>query len=265
MNPIRPTTTLIITTYNWHEALNLVLKSVLRQSVLPDEVLIADDGSTNETRALINEYTLKFSIPLRHIWHEDKGFRKTLIMNRAIAQANCDYIIQIDGDIILHKHFIHDHLKIRKVKTFVHGSRVFLNKGLSQQALESGTIDFSVFNFKVKNKFNQLYFPIMGKLFGFKSKNLKRTRGCNFAAWRKDLLEVNGYDTSMSGWGLEDTELSARLLNKGLSKGVLKFSGIQYHLYHRESSRDKLNTNRIILNCTIKDKKDRCIHGIDML
>jgi glycosyltransferase involved in cell wall biosynthesis len=99
-------TSLIITTYNWSAALELVLLSLLKQSRLPDEIIIADDGSTEATKQLIGRYTDKFQCGLHHIWQADKGFQKTKILNKAVAKANGDYIIQIDGDILLHKHFI---------------------------------------------------------------------------------------------------------------------------------------------------------------
>src|ERR1700712_962551 len=101
---------LVISTYNWPQALELCLKSVATQKHLPDEVIIADDGSGEETRLLIDKYKKDFPVPLLHLWHEDKGFRKTIILNKAINQSSFEYIIQVDGDVILEKHFISDHL-----------------------------------------------------------------------------------------------------------------------------------------------------------
>ena len=107
-----PKCSLVTPTYNWPEALELLLKSVLNQSVLPDEVIIADDGSKPDTKLLIDQYKKDFPIPLIHIWHEDKGNRKPRIMNKAIAKANYEYIIEIDGDIIMNRYFIQDHLDL---------------------------------------------------------------------------------------------------------------------------------------------------------
>src|SRR5690554_6518284 len=100
---------LLISTYNWPEALELVLMSAKRQSVRPDEILIADDGSSEKTKQLILEFQNKSVIPIHHFWHEDKGFRKSIILNKAIAGATGEYIIQVDGDCILHKDFVRDH------------------------------------------------------------------------------------------------------------------------------------------------------------
>lgn len=112
-------TSLLISTYNWCEALNLCLNSVLQQSQQPDEIVIADDGSREDTKLIITEFSKKSSTPVIHVWHEDIGFRKTIILNKAIAKCSADYIIQIDGDLILHKHFIKDHIRFARANMFV--------------------------------------------------------------------------------------------------------------------------------------------------
>nr|WP_198160605.1 glycosyltransferase [Pedobacter panaciterrae] len=125
------TTALLISTYNWPEALDLVLSSVLLQSKMPDEILIADDGSTDETKVIIEKYKKLFKVPILHFWQEDHGFRKTLILNKAIAGAKSEYIIEIDGDIIIHRKFIEDHLNFAVPGTFVRASRGYINKEYS--------------------------------------------------------------------------------------------------------------------------------------
>ena len=91
---------LIISTYNWPEALRLCLLSVLGQSVLPDEVIIADDGSTGQTADVVEAMRPLFPVKLIHVWQEDNGFQLSKIRNKAIAMSSCDYIIQVDGDLI---------------------------------------------------------------------------------------------------------------------------------------------------------------------
>lgn len=108
MHPIK--CSLIISTYNWPQALELCLNSVAVQKHLPNEVIIADDGSDDKTKSLIDQLKKDFPVPLIHVWHEDKGFRKTIILNKAVHQSTCEYIIQVDGDVVLDKHFIGDHL-----------------------------------------------------------------------------------------------------------------------------------------------------------
>ena len=108
------TVSLIISTYNNPEYLYLTLKSVMNQRRLPDEILIADDGSGEATRTLVEEMAAESFVPLRHIWHEDEGFRLGAIRNKAIAEAKGEYIIQIDGDIVLHPPFVADHVKMAR-------------------------------------------------------------------------------------------------------------------------------------------------------
>ncbi len=120
---------LIIATYNWPQALQQTLRSVANQTILPNEVFIADDGSDERTANLIQQFKEQYpTINIIHVWHEDDGFRLAAIRNKAIRQAQSDYIIQIDGDIILNQHFIADHLSIKTIGYFVTGSRLLLRK-----------------------------------------------------------------------------------------------------------------------------------------
>ena len=135
----------IIPTYNWPEALNLCLQSVLAQSILPDEIIIADDGSKQDTCDLINNIKQKSAVPIIHVWQEDDGFRLAQIRNKAIARSSKDYIIQIDGDVILHKDFIKDHIRFARKGSFVSGSRVIIEKELAEQLLSSQTFKISIY------------------------------------------------------------------------------------------------------------------------
>jgi len=126
----QPNCTLVASTYNWPEALELLLLSVLNQSVLPNEVIIADDGSGEDTKNLIENFKKTFPVPLVHIWQEDLKNRKSRIMNKAIAAAKYDYIVEIDGDIILNKHFIEDHLAYAQKGHYLFGSRVNIQEKL---------------------------------------------------------------------------------------------------------------------------------------
>ena len=252
---------LVISTYNWPEALELVLKSVKNQSKIPDEILIADDGSSYSTKKVIEKY--KKMLNIKHIWHEDKGFRKTIILNKAIAKSSGEYIIQIDGDILLHKHFIKDHLRNKKINRFIHGSRTFIGKHLTQKCILKSNIKFSFFHKEIKNRINMLYSPFFSKIISSDSKSLKGTRGCNFSFYKKDFIKVNGYNESLTGWGKEDTELSARLINNNLKKRKLKFNAITFHLNHKSSSRENLDENNGILQKVIEEKIIKCKNGIE--
>jgi glycosyltransferase involved in cell wall biosynthesis len=101
-----PPVTLIVTTYNWPAALDLTLRSVARQSVLPNEVIVADDGSGPPTREVVKRWQEQLTVPLVHVWQADEGFRLARSRNRAIAAARGDYVIIVDGDMVLHRHFV---------------------------------------------------------------------------------------------------------------------------------------------------------------
>lgn len=155
-------TALLVSTYNWPEALLLIFKSIENQSVAPDEVLIADDGSAEETTKLINEFKKQSNLKIHHFWHEDRGFRKSEALNKAIAGSKSDYIVQIDGDCIMHPDFIKDHLAIAEKKVFLFGSRVNITKDLKPKVLEDKIIDFHFLSAGIKKEDARSEFLICG-------------------------------------------------------------------------------------------------------
>ncbi|MEO7176070.1 MAG: glycosyltransferase family 2 protein [Saprospiraceae bacterium] len=256
---------LVIATYNWPRALELCLISVLGQSVLPDEILIADDGSREETKMVIEAYQAKFDIPLRHIWQEDKGFRLAQIRNKANAAALGAYLIQIDGDLILHPDFISDHLDARLKGYYVGGSRVLLDAKKSGEHLAALNAQISFFDAGIANRMNGWHFPMLSKLISplSNSHKLRNIRGCNMAYWREDFIAVNGYDERFEGWGKEDSDLVIRFIKMGLKRRFFKWAGIVYHLFHNEADRTSLGNNEARLKEIAHSDKYRCDKGID--
>ena len=254
---------LIITTYNWPEALKLTLNSALQQSQLPDEIIIADDGSTESTHHCIQKIADESPVPIFHSWQENKGFRAAMSRNRAIAKAKGDYVIVIDGDLILHPNFIEDHLKIAEKKVFIQGGRVLLQQELSLALIRGESIKLSLFTKGIKNRKNVLYSPLLSKLFSYSTTSLKAIKGCNFSLFKEDIFSVNGFDNKFVGWGREDSEFVARLMNAGVTRKNLKFAGIAYHLYHPENPRSSLPENDQRLQQSINEKRIRCDDGID--
>ena len=102
---------LIVSTYNRPDALRVCLDSVKHQTILPYEVIIGDDGSRSETADTIKEISRNFPVPIKHVWHEDNGFRLAMMRNKSVAASSGDYIIEVDGDVFLHPKFIEDHLR----------------------------------------------------------------------------------------------------------------------------------------------------------
>jgi glycosyltransferase involved in cell wall biosynthesis len=258
------TSSLIIATYNWPQALECCLLSVMRQKRLPGEVIIADDGSTKETTELIQSFQRKFPVSLKHIWHEDEGFRLGAIRNKAMAAASGQYLIQIDGDIVMHPLFVSDHLVAARHAHFIGGSRVLLGEQLSANVIQTKNLDIPLFGSGVKNKLNGLHAPAIARAIEFFKKEigLYNMRGCNMSFWRKDIIAINGYNENISGWGREDTELAIRLYNLGIKRVFFKLQGIAYHLFHKEYDRSSLLANDEILNATIANKLTHCENGI---
>ena len=262
----KPTVSLIISTYNWPQALNLVMKSVQNQSKLPDDIIISDDGSDSETADLIQELQSDFPIPIIHVWHEDRGFRLAAIRNKAIAKSTADYIIQSDGDALLHPHYVADHLRLAEKDAFISGSRVLLNEASSNRALAQAIYAFHWWSSGIKNRWNATRNDVLVKLnmraIADSGQAAYKVRGCNMSFWKSDLIRVNGYDENMTGWGREDSELAVRLVNAGVQLKRIKHAGIQFHLYHEEAPRTGLNRNDEILEESIEQKKIFCDRGL---
>lgn len=261
----RPRVSLIVTTYNWPEALKLCLESIAAQSALPGEVVIADDGSTVETADLIDAMRPLLPVPLIHVWQEDKGFRLTKIRNKAIAKASYEYIIQTDGDLILHKHFVRDHLEVCEPGYFVAGSRTIISQSLSAHLLCSGRQLFGLLQPGLRNRLNAIRIKALRSLLAYRyhNSNMEKLRGCNMAFWKKDLIAINGYNEAFEGWGKEDNEIAFRLTNAHIKKRTLKFGGVVYHLHHREQCRALYGKNNELLLQTVRSGVTRCEPGLD--
>jgi glycosyltransferase involved in cell wall biosynthesis len=258
---------ILIATYNWPQALQQTLMSVANQTIQPDEVLIADDGSDERTSKLIQAFKLNHSnLNIIHVWHEDNGFRLAAIRNKSIRMAQSDYIIQIDGDIILDQHFIADHLSLKEKGFFVTGSRLLLGKKITDALLESEKVNFARLRWKGKNFFNTLRIPIFTGLlqntYKTKGEYLYYVKGCNMAFWKSDLYLVNGYDESFNGWGREDTDICIRLIHAGVKKKFIKFGGVQYHLHHALASRDQLDANDALIEQLKLNQISFCKQGL---
>ena len=257
-------TTLLITTYNWPKALELVLYSVLHQHVMPDEVVIADDGSTEETKKLIDRYAEKMPVPVIWVWQEDRGFRKTSILNKAIVKATGDYIIQVDGDVVLSSHFVEDHIEMAQKGCFVCGSRVLLSAQISKKILDTKVVNVNLWNMPFSYVSNSFRSHVFRRLLAFRyARRIDHLRGCNMAYWREDAIKVNGYNEDLLEWGHEDAEFAYRLHFAGVRKKALKMGGIMYHLYHKEASKVQENMHKDVLNQVKKERLVRCTNGID--
>ena len=253
---------LIITTYNWPESLELVLKSIECQTITPKEVIIADDGSTSETKELVSRFLQDSELNIIYSWQEDKGFRAAKSRNKAIVKANTNYIVLIDGDMILHPRFIEDHISNAKAGYFVQGSRVLLTQKKTKQVLDQQKINLSFFSSGLLNRKNAFYSNSLSRM--SRDKNfLGGIKSCNMAFYRQDCINVNGFNNDFKGWGREDSEFIVRLFNNGIKRKSLHYNAIQYHLWHNENKNPLLHRNDAILQNALFNKLQWCDNGID--
>ena len=258
-----PSSSLISPTYNWPEALELLLESVLIQTVIPDEVIIADDGSDQKTLEIIEQYKNKFPVPLIHVWHEDNKNQKPKIMNKAIALAKNEYIIEIDGDIIMDKDFIKDHLFFSDKGQYLFGSRVNIQEKLLNYIFKNKIIHFNFLSKGIKKRFRTIRIPFFMNFTKLINKRSSKLRGCNMSFWREDFIKINGFNENLVGWGIDDSEMIERLHNIGIQGKRLKFAGIVYHIYHKEQSKNHIKINNEIENLTKENKLTFIEKGIN--
>ena len=255
---------LIISTYNWKEALNQVLQSIKLQTCLPDEIVVCDDGSREDSGELVRNLQKDFPCILKYVWQEDNGFRVAAIRNKGIniLSADIEYVVIIDGDMILHRKFIADHIYFAENNFFTQGSRVLISKEKTIQIFGRRDTNFiiSFFTKGIKKRKNTIYLRFFSSLLDSPSKKLKGIRACNMGFWKKDLYSVNGFNEKFVGWGREDSELVVRLFNKGIMRKNIKFSAIAYHLYHKSKLTVSINDQHLFQ--TISSKISWCNKGL---
>jgi glycosyltransferase involved in cell wall biosynthesis len=262
MNP-SPTITLVINTYNQPEYLARVLAAVTAQTSPPDEVLLADDGSEAPTKEVFAQWSAKQKFRTAHVWQKNEGFRRSMILNQAIAASRSDYLVFLDGDTVPHPRFIGDHRAAAKRGLFVQGHRALVE----QQAAEwFGTRNLfaerrrAVLQNQISSLKNSFRWPFaICKI----KDHLRGIRGCNLAIWRDDLVRVNGYNEDFTGWGREDSELAARLMNAGIRRRDLRGRALCFHLWHPPASRSNLVANDQLLQNVLSQKQSRCASGLN--
>ncbi len=256
-------TALIVTTYNNPEVLALSLTTALHQTVAPDEIIVADDGSSTDTADLIKRIAEESRTSIYHCWQKNKGFRAARCRNMAIARSRADYCILIDGDIMLEKHFIEDHINYASDGFFVQGSRVILSEEATKQILQSKDTAVGFFDHSVGNRKNCIRSTFLSRIFSLRNCKLGGIKTCNFAFWKGDAVRVNGFNEDFIGWGQEDTEFAARLLHSGICRQNIRFNALAFHLYHPIATRNSLSKNDALLIETQENKKEWCENGLE--
>ena len=260
-------TSIIVTTYNRPDALRLVLQSIFHQSRLPDEIVIADDGSGEDTRKLILSLSRQSPVPMIHAWQEDLGFRASRARNLAASKAQGDYLVFIDGDMVLHRKFVYSHLRVARNNWLLHGKRAMLRNRKTQRTLNKNLARISPFSPGIALRRYAWHSDLLSGLLSHPSGNWFDTQSANLSLWKKDLIAVNGFNEDFVGWGREDSELALRLSRHGVRKLEIRFSAIAFHLAHGKDNKHKdpesAVRNQDILDQTLQSGLIRCANGID--
>jgi glycosyltransferase involved in cell wall biosynthesis len=254
---------LIIATYNQRDALEKVLAGVSLQKVRPDEILIADDGSTESTRELIESWRNEVSVPVRHLWHPDNGFLKTTTLNHAVAVAAGEYLVFLDGDCVPHPLFIADHRALAERGFWVQGRRCFVREPFVAAFLPGKTAIWQwALRGRVSSPLKSFRLPVP---LVFRNQKQRGILGCNMAYWRDDIVTVNGFDESYVGCGVgTDSDLGSRLYNLGRRRKFVYGRALVYHLEHPNMPQPHfVAENRSRLLEVIRCGKIRAERGLD--
>lgn len=267
-----PAVSVIISTYNHPEWLAKVLWGFNCQSFKDFEVVIADDGSNNKTEKLIIDIRKHLNFPIQHIWHEDNGFQKTVILNKAIKASMASYLLFTDGDCIPRADFVAQHIKHRAPGYFLSGGYFKLPMQISKAVSKEDILQQRCFNLNwlkkqgLKSSFknNKLTTSATKKAFlNWITPTEATWNGHNSSGWKKDIVAANGFDERMQ-YGGEDRELGERLFNKGIKAKQLRYTAICVHLDHERSyvKPQMLVKNAQIRKETKSQKRTVTKHGL---
>lgn len=254
----------VVATCNRPDALDVCLRALRNQTAPPGEIIVADDGSGPDTRAVVERHQAAGGCPLHHVWHPDEGFRLAAIRNKATARAVGDYVVSLDGDMVCHARCIEDHLRLRDPACFCQGSRIPLGPRATAVMTARPGWWPSVFSRGVGRRARLARLPpAAARLLNPPHRDPLTVRGCHQGFWRRDLLAVNGFNEAMRGWGREDNELAVRLGNHGRLRRNLRWAALACHLHHDAGDRGRLAENERILRETIDAGRVRCERGLD--
>jgi glycosyltransferase involved in cell wall biosynthesis len=233
---------LVITTYENPRALELVLAGVARQSRPPDEVLVADDGSSPGTCDVIDAFARDRPFPVHHIWQENLGFRKCAILNHAVATSTGDYLIFLDGDCIPLSTFVEAHARASRRGSYLTGSKVWLRdrdaRALTPDAVRRGFADtFGTWQLRARRG-HHVYLrriPLLARLLD--GIGHERWRGENSSTFKEHIERVNGFDERFS-YGWEDADFGRRLISAGIMPRSIRYRCPVLHLDHPRPYRD---------------------------
>ena len=248
----------IVTTYNRPDALAACMDSLGDQTDRDFEVLLADDGSDERTAKILARRgsDTEYGIAVKHVYHEDRGFRAATIRNKAVAASQGEYLVFIDGDCIVFPDFVAMHRKLARPGYFVPGNRVLISRAFTDEVLKEQTplhrrswsYFLGLFLTRKINHIGSLVRLPLGPLRLLQKRKWKNAKTCNLGLWKSDFEKVNGFDEIFEGWGYEDSDLVIRLIHAGILRKSGRHRVPVLHLWHAENdrSREELNWQRLL-------------------
>ena len=262
----------ILSTYNAPDRLHPTLVGYALQSHRDFELIVADDGSTEDTRRVIKDVSTEFSLPIKHVWQEDIGFRKCRILNQAIASTAADYLIFSDGDCIPRNDFVAVHLNMARPRRFLSGGYLKLSPKASARITTQDIVEGSALDAQWLIAHGMPHSRKLGRL----SRSEWRARlmnaitptrptwnGHNSSGWRADMLRINGFDERMAYWA-QDREFGERLVNNGVRGVQIRYSAVCVHLHHERpyKTQQSRERNLQIRRETRRNRARWTVHGL---
>ncbi len=236
------------------------------------EIVIADDGSREATRELIQKIQEEVFYPIIHVWHEDNGFQKSQILNKAILACTTEYILMSDGDCIPRKDYVEQHIKYREEGYFLSGGYFMLPMDISETITKEAIYAEQCFDIKwlkkhgLKNSFKNTKLTAKGikaDLLNTITPTNASWNGHNASGWKEDIVAVNGFDERMQ-YGGQDRELGERLVNLGIKSKQIRYHAVCIHLDHPRGykNEESIAKNQAIRKTTREAKKKWTDYGI---
>jgi len=269
--------TIIISVYKNVKALMIVLDSILNQSINVDEIIISEDGNSKLMNAFVSTLNITNLI---HLTQKDLGWRKNIALNNAIRRATGEYLIFIDGDVVLHKRFVEGHLYCSQPKRVCAGKRVELGPNYSKKILNKNlTIDNLSNNFirrvislhkdGVRHYEDGIYIQPNGYIYNniVQKKHINYIIGCNFSCYKKDIESINGFDEDYKYPSIgEDVDINWRFRADGTEVISCRNIANVYHLWHKKGfGSTEGNINNKILKSNFDINRFVCLNGLKKL
>jgi len=273
------TVTVIVSVYKNTRALNIVLKSLQNKTIIPDEIIISEDGNSQIMKEFVSTLMMN-DIKTQHLTCEDDGWRKNIALNKAIVSASGEYLVFIDGDVVPHKRFIEGHLYWSKDKRVCAGKRSEVGAEISKDILnEKINIDTLANNYlywikklhkdKIRHYEDGIYIKPNGFLFKYivSKKHLSYIIGCNFSCYKKDVESINGFDEDYKLPSVgEDVDINWRFRASGIEVVSVRNIANVYHLWHKKGfGANEGEINNIILKNNLDVNRFVCLNGIKKL